>query len=331
MTLQFYNAYKSIEKTPKESYDDNVQAQVDAQFTNSSTIETIGEEKTFGTQIYTDLLARVVTIFNPKTGRKEGNDWRRIIFQSPIIENIGYRYEFDSNIWLSTNDNSYGEPTSSVITRRCNNVWRYRDVNGNLVEEPCVVDYSYSGNQFEYKTSIITVSGDALVVMQANDITKLLKINDRTILNGQAFKINGIYNFGNNQTFDSDSYPLVYLDVFKDVERSEDDLVNNIPEWIEPQPSDPTPTDGIFILPNVVEIGKDEEVSYAVYNYVSGVQQADVFTYGLSGADGSNYEFTNVDGNNFKVKSLGHDYTKLKVTCTTGVGSEDIDIQLNNW
>ena len=61
------------------------------------------------------------------------------------------------------------------------------------------------------------------------------------------------------------------------------------------------------------------------------MQQADVFTYGLSGADAENYTFTTVDGNNFKVKSLGHDYTKLTVTCTTGESPTDIDIQLNNW
>lgn len=219
----------AISKAPSEQIKEDFQATVDSAWAVSSSLYTIQEELTFGTQVFTDTEVRVNHAIDTVAGEKLGDDYRVFIFKDfDHAKGLGYRYQFNNNIWLCTNSDLYKYVTASTTVRRCNNVLKFRDSYGAIKTEPCIIDYEYSGTSPLYDNAINIPSGNLVVVAQYNQNTKDIKINDRFLFGTQAYKVKSIKDFQRNATFDNNTTPLVYYTLYKDSESVYDDFVNGI-------------------------------------------------------------------------------------------------------
>jgi len=207
-----------------------LQNKINSEWQYAPDIYTISEELIFGTQQYTDIDVRVSHEINSGSGTKLGDDYREFIFKDMThVKGLGYRYTFSDNIWLTTNSDIYKFATASTTVRRCNNTIRWYDSFKILQREPCIIDYSVANRSIDYSNVINIPKADLYVIMQYNDKSSELAINDRFLFNGQAYKINAMDNFRNSKTFDDASVPLLYLYCYKDSIAEGDDLINNIP------------------------------------------------------------------------------------------------------
>jgi hypothetical protein len=84
---------------------------------------------------------------------------------------------------------------------------------------------NYRNTEIEYDTAINISSGDLVVSVQYNQHTKNIKTNDRFIFDGQAFKVNARKNFYKPQQATTQ---ILYLEMSKDNESEQDDLINNV-------------------------------------------------------------------------------------------------------
>lgn len=230
MVLPYFDALLDLNLTPNTDWKDDFQQYIDYEFENSSSIYDIEEELTFGTQVYTTAQVRVNHAINSATGSKLGDDYRQFIFKDMAHpKGLGYRYKFNNNTWLCMNSDTYKFVTASTTVRRCNNLLKWKDQYGVIRQEPCVIDYAYSGTQVDFDQAINIPSGNLVVSVQYNQYTSGIKINDRFIFGSQAFKVRSLNDFFQNQTGLNSTTPLLYLDVYKDSIAEGDDLVNGIP------------------------------------------------------------------------------------------------------
>lgn len=328
--MSFYDSILlTRSSTPANTWKDNLQASINYSFENSSSFNTIEEETTFGTQSYSGINVRVVHIVNSSTGAKVGDDWKEIIFQNmEHPKGMGFRYSFDENIWLTVNADLYKYVTASTVIRRCNNTWKYVDTNGEIIEEPCVIDYVFTSTNFDYDEAVITPKGDLFVALQANSASKKIKINDRVVFDGQAFKVTAINTFGRLKTFDSSSTAILYFDITKDAVANDDDLINNIANTTRySSVVEIVGSDIVTISPTDLSLLKGTSQTYSVYRYINNVQQPDSFVFSATGEVGT-YECTTVNGNSFTVSNLNKSITPVVVTCVSGLITEQFSIQL---
>jgi len=213
------------------------QANVDAEFAISPSYYTITEEIPFASGSYIDVGARVNTAISSETGVKLGDDFKKIIFQDLDHDtSIGYKYYFDDNYYIAMNTRITKSFVSSVTVRRCNNVLRWTDTDGNSLSSHCVIDYSIKRPSDSVgATNPVTPEGFIIVYTQLNDDTKTIVPGQRFLFgnsdNWQTFKIfgNGIRSFLNQDTEDNDSCKLLMLEMGANaVNNDTDDVVNGI-------------------------------------------------------------------------------------------------------
>ena len=127
----------------RKQYEYDLSAKIEEEFEMAPNVYKIGVEKVFGTLQFEDYVCRIISAIDPKTGLNLGDDFRRIIskdLNDPMA--MGWRYRFGNNIWIVTNTNNYKDITKSCIIRRCNNVVKWVDKSGVVVEEPCIAGYA---------------------------------------------------------------------------------------------------------------------------------------------------------------------------------------------
>jgi len=205
------------------------QTEITTNFEYATDVYTVQEELSRGSMLFTDTRVRIVHIIDANTGQKLGDDFKEIIFPDMIHpKGMGMRYLFDSNYWVTINTDYYHFVTASTVIRRCNNTLNWILSNGKVHQEVCVIEYADKNDTFEYRPSINIPRGDINVIAQYNQYTKMIKVDDRFLFNGQAFRCRFVNNYLHNNTFDNDSTPLIYLTMIKDNISAEDDVLNNI-------------------------------------------------------------------------------------------------------
>ena len=230
MSYKYYNSYLTVAPaTQREYWKDNLQDMKDQQFYDASDAYTIEEELTKGTLTFTDVDVRLTHIVNASTGVKLGDDFKNVIFQnSTHPKGQGYRYQFDNNVWICINTGNYKSATTSAVIRRCNNVLN-STINPVITDEPCIIDYKISNDKFDYNKNIDLNDGDISVVVQYNDITKLIKVNTKFMFGEQTFRVQSLNNFLRSDTYDNDTTPLLKMVMKIDqVNVGNDDTTNNI-------------------------------------------------------------------------------------------------------
>jgi hypothetical protein len=233
----FVSGSSALLLSPRENYINAYQAFIDEQFYNSTTAYTIQEETVFSSGSYVDVEVRVNKVINATTGEKLGDDFKLIIFKDlQHASGIGVKYFFSDSYWLVINSEIIKNVTASCTIRRCNNILRWMDADGNLFSEPCAIEYKMSGVSDDSRLSNPVIpSGYIQVYAQLNDRTKKIKGNQRFLFGSSSNRIcykvqgNGVRNFLNQQTMDDESGKLLMLQMEIGYVNDEvDDLVNGI-------------------------------------------------------------------------------------------------------
>jgi hypothetical protein len=214
------------------------QAINDDQFYNSSDVFTISEETSFASGSLTNVDVRINTVIDPATGLKLGDSYKKLIFrQSHSPVGIGYLFYFNENYWISFNANSIKSLVNDAVIRRCNNVLRWTDINGNTYQEFCSIDPDFGGYDDNIKKDTPVTPGKSLTLYtQLNDKTKTIYAGQRFLfgrLDGEwnAFYTlgNAVRNFLNQKTTDNTSGQLLYLELGSHyINLDTDDLVLGI-------------------------------------------------------------------------------------------------------
>ena len=210
--------------------------------------------------------------------------------------------KWDSLYLITAKDSQYVEKIKCKITK-CTQTLRFYNNGGKLLEIPCVIKDKLVSTDLDVDvSSIITNRGDAFVIAPSNEDTRLLKINDRLIFNGQPFKIASINDFINNSSYTPNLPTIMYLDLYIDPKADGDDLVNNIPAY-----------NNVFtISTNVITI--NQSVGYTSQIIATVKENGVVVTRPLTWTS-SNTSIATVD-NNGNVNLLSNGTCTIKVSMT---------------
>lgn len=280
-------------------------------------------ENVMGSRVFTDIICRVNHAIEPKTGLNLGDDFKELKFfdlDSPIT--MGYRFQFDDSWWIVTNTDNYHYVTKSVIVRRCNNVIKYYR-NGNLIEEPCIIDYAMKYSNVYFNSVVDVAQGTIEVICQNNENTQPIEYNDRFIFGKEVYKVKTVSDFLRQKTFVKESNPLIKLSMYVDTKAPDDDFVNGIAgigQYNKNDNVEPVPPvgDEIVISPTTNNILIGETINYNCMLYKNGKQTSDEFTFEVSGVPNEYYDFDVIDGNNFSITNIMPYFAGLlKVVCKT--------------
>lgn len=234
--LPYYTNYlNNIARVPSQEYLDDMQAAINANWTNST--QTTGyqnglyakQETAVGSGIYQSVEISIDSQIDLGTGMKLSDDYKVFTHkQLTDYTSRGSMYIFNDNYWLSTNVDEIASPIKSVGVRRCNQTLKWiNQETGALISYPCIIDYDVSSTQPKYDKDINTANGHITLIVQGNNDTRALRKNDRFIFNGECYKLTGFNNMLQNSDVDENT-TLLYYKLYLDVSLPSDDLVNNI-------------------------------------------------------------------------------------------------------
>lgn len=237
----------------------------------------------------------------------EGNDEDKIVgykfFQSYPYDEVKFKigdyihWNFNHkefSTWLLTSlDTQYLYNVKGRMLE-CNNSLRWKDKDGEIYCYPCVIKDAMTYTNFKWgNKGVVQSGGDIVVLVQKNEDTAKIDVNDRFLFNEIAFRV--------KQKFDelNPNYVELYMMKAPELQNDnyEDNLAINQQEEIISQ-------DGITLLPNTKRIMVGETENFTVYNYINKVQQPDTFTIKVLNIPESYYELNIIDGNNFSIKNL---------------------------
>ena len=220
MALRYYDAASSLHIPPEEAYKEDYAEMYDYLFSNApNAFRDVEIEKVYGTKCFVPTRARIdAVISDVATGLKTGNDFKHFIFppNEPRLA-MGDLIRWQKSYWLVTSTNDYGSISNGCVARRCNNLLRWLDDNGNIITEPCILDYQIGENMDYRGKELSLTSGFQRVWCQKNNNTILIFPNKRFAFgvpeNPRVFRIaaDGIKNFLNTETEDNDSKSLIEL------------------------------------------------------------------------------------------------------------------------
>ena len=196
-------------------------ANVTEQFYNASDVFTIKEEYPFASGSLIDVDVRILTVVDPVTGIKVGDDWKKLVFKPDHVPvSIGSLFFFNENFWIGYNANSIKSLVNDVVVKRCNNVLRWTDINGNTYQEFASLDYDFGGYDDNIKKDTPVTPGKSLsLYCQFNNKTKTISAGQRFLFGNtnvwNCFYVlgNAVRNFLNQKTTDNTSNQLLYLEL----------------------------------------------------------------------------------------------------------------------
>lgn len=209
---------------------------------------------------------------------------------------------------------------------QCNNSLRWTDKKGELNCYPCVVKDALTYTNFKWgNKGVVEPGGDIVVIVQKNQYTSQIGINDRFIFNEIGFRV--------KQKFDELNPNYMELHMMKTPELNGDNLKDNIA--INKNPEVDEDLDGIVLLPNVEEIMFGKEIQFNVYNYIKGIKQDDTFTVNIKKVPQKYFKLTVIDKNNFVIENLKeYQINPLEIECIDDITGNKINKQIwlgGNW
>lgn len=208
----------------------------------------------------------------------------------------------------------------------CNNSLRWTDDDGELNCYPCAIEDALTYTNFKWGSKgVIENGGDIVVIVQRNEHTSKITINDRFLFNQVGFRVKQVFNELNP------NYMELYMSKAPELsaDNKEDNIAVNEEPAIEPE------LDNMVLLPDTNEILQGEKVDFNVYNYINGEKQNDSFTVNVKGVPQKYFKFTIVDGNNFIVENLKqYQIQPLEIECIDDITGNKINKQIwlgGNW
>ena len=228
--LYFDNYLSTLPETAFDTYRGETQAYINSQWHDSPLWCKVKEETQVGSFEFEEIEVWKNTVSEFTLNIiKDSSDFRRLMFKD-VYKDVGRGryYEFNNNYWLvyeSTNEES---PYKEVLVRRCNNVAKWIDKDtGEIIEQPCVLEYDISATNPKVDKDIIVANQSITLVLQGNEKTHKLKRNDRFIFNNLAYKFVAYNNYMQKEYVD-DSVNLLFMDLDLDIDKPYDDFENNI-------------------------------------------------------------------------------------------------------
>ena len=276
--------------TRKERLDYEFEKLLDEQFLISSTVYTIKEETSFSSDEFKDVVVRINRGLNVLTGEKLGDDFKIIIFKDQDHDvDLGSLFYFDDNYWITYNIEKIKNLATSAMVRRCNNILRWTDKNGNSYQEYCSIDYPVK-RPVDSKRTADPVNPTAFIGLyaQLNENTRKIKSGQRFLFgnteNWVCFRVygGGVQNFLNRETSDNESAKLLQLLVGTDyVNPDTDNLDLGIADYYDitytfsasPVSYTGKPGDVFMIYPNLKEnsVPSNEDVVFTTSSSIVSV------------------------------------------------------------
>lgn len=349
MTYTAFTLDPSSQKGKGELLRDRFQAVLDRDFLEAPDVYTIREQDGIGLDTYHDIDVRINRGIKVYSGREIGDDWRLLMFREPdhpIV--LGLKYFFNDNWWLVYNIEQTNNLAASCMVKRCNNVLRWKDINGDLHDEPCIFDLVIARARDQMTAEdLVNVQGYINCYVQLNEHTALIEENQRFLVGRPekrvAYKVfgGGIRNFINGHTYDDNSASILLLTLGSShINPATDDLENGIanafPENFEvDNPPHQMGDETIVITPQPKFILEGEEITYTTRLLDSEggeipIYFFDVTVSNLNTVPASHFELTKLDGNMFKVKNIQkylYDTLKLIVSVNNYVWEIEIELR----
>lgn len=229
----FENFLDGIAKTPAENNFDDVNAYVASQWHNSTLLENVHQETEIGSFEFEEIEVWVNTVSDfTNAVIKNATDFRRLMFKDNRTKvERGRYYKFQDNYWLTYEDTTIESPYAEILVRRCNNIAKWVDAEtGEIIEQPCVLDYTISATNPKVDKDIITANSSVTVIFQGNEQTHKLKRNQRFVFNGIPYKFIAYNNYMQDNYVD-ENVTLLFMDCDLDIEKPTDDIENNIADY----------------------------------------------------------------------------------------------------
>lgn len=324
MSLPYWDATSDIRLKPSDRYKSDWEAYVKRQYDNAYNWFDIEKETAIGSQEYESMKIRLNSVLNPGTGLQLSDDWQALIFDVGFSPQIGLRYKYKDNIWITVNIQKYSTPTDNCIIHRCNNYLALTDKFGNLHKEPCVIDPALKYGNIYYNNSVDIPQGSIVIWLQLNQYTKDIYVNDRFLIGyNEAYRVKNVINYLSDNTFNVNGSPLIKIEAYLDPIQIGDDFTTRITSntpVVEAQ-SDAT---NIGITPINCTILQGITQTFTCNAYVGDSTNSDKFTFELisNNIPIDRYEFTIIDDNNFSIKNIKK-YTSenLVVKCTNNTNN----------
>ncbi len=180
-------------------------------------------------------MVRIDPVVNYNTGIQVGADYKVFIFPPsfPVEPYYGMKFKWGRNYYLVTNVDGKPGFSNSAEVRRCNNVLRFFDKNGNKIYEPCILDQVLRFTNNNDTMTVVTGKAELYVWCQRNKRTLTLKPNDRILFGHKGQRVgfrlyaSGFGNYINTVTGDDSSPSLTqfYIEEYE-MNKELDDLEN---------------------------------------------------------------------------------------------------------
>lgn len=188
MTLKYYEAYNKGARTakPKDSYINDFSAMMAHSFDNTSNIyyNEIEFELNYGSNEFIKIPEiRVDSVTDYNTSMLvNGDEYKIFIFKPDFpAPDYGMKFRWGENYWLVINVDNKNNMAVSCEVRRCNNVLRFFDENGNKIYEPCIMDTTLRFTNNIDTPPITTGKQEQKIWCQRNSRTTTIRPNDKFI------------------------------------------------------------------------------------------------------------------------------------------------------
>lgn len=328
----FYEAKRNITpSSPNAYYREHMQELINSQWDNTTTLFTIEEEKPFASFNFYPIDVHMTHALDKSTNKKQGNDFRELIFQD-INYNVrlGNYYRFSDAYWIVVNVDELNIISKNVIVHRCNNYMKWKDSEGKIYSYPCFLAYDVTSGSPRVDNDIITPNNRIMITVQANEETLKLKVNHRFIFADRPFKIISINNYMIDNIGGEQS--ILYFQVQLDEISPYDDFENNIAYNVDEieKPIEPEIKNGIVIEPLFDFVRQNYTISFEANLYVDNVKQDNIITATTAGAPDWAYEFSELGNNQFTLKGKKVAKVPLEITFATDDETKSILVDLKS-
>lgn len=323
-TYSQYNYKDSIGKNIAEFFQDlvNVRFESASDYISPKDDNAVLEQTRLGGIEYKAIGVRKTHAINAGVNENFANEFRKLIFHPYTHEQyLGKQYKFDNSVWLTVNLDTRTNASSHSLIRKCNNVLKWvDDKNSNIINQwDCVFTKKFSGTGFEWGSQEVPqASADGIILVQQNELTKKIKINQRLLFDGYAFRVEEINNHL-SKTYMSFNLTAVPIE-------ATDDVVNNIANGQGLSTTSIVNEDKI--LPNTKKILQGQSQTYTVYNYVGGVKTNTKFDITTSQAPLTSYEVRIDSDNQFTITNTKKSPIPLIVRCINQDTNQDTSIEI---
>lgn len=179
----------------------------------------------------------------------------------------------------------------------CNSYMKWQDEDGNTYSYPCYFNTEMTKTNILDSGQGFTVESGALIaILQQNEYTSTIYVNQRFIINGRTYVV---YQYNNNI-----DKGLLYVYLRITVGVPEDDYDNGLAYNGDELISNNTLNGDIINVGEVQNLLQGDTLTLKIFNYSFGVQTNDVFRVTPYNVPSSYYSLDSDEGNVFNITNI---------------------------